>query len=244
MVWTYNGDARNSFGMGWKSLASLLNCESCIQCALWSCYDFSLRLEIFWAYVSGPILDCSETTSLVCKTRTWQFSVLSKQTVPAASTCIVEVLNFFSCCVRGSENYYSCLFGVLDPIPGGCNLEFDLEVDPNIYLDYTLVDIHIKFAPANLGYTRYVKSFSALGKAFCCAFGQDHKSSFCWRGWPSSCWQKSCLLQQTEKSGKQGGKIIHEKRGKSWVASYGRGCATLDVRAVSKYWIFQFLRMT
>ncbi|NXU59022.1 TM7S3 protein, partial [Turnix velox] len=41
-----------------------------------------------------------------------------------------------------------------DPIPGGCNLEFDLEVDPNIYLDYTLVDTHIKFAPANLGYSR------------------------------------------------------------------------------------------
>ncbi|XP_068806183.1 transmembrane 7 superfamily member 3 isoform X2 [Struthio camelus] len=41
-----------------------------------------------------------------------------------------------------------------DPIPGGCNLEFDLEVDPNIYLDYSLVDIHIKFAPANLGYAR------------------------------------------------------------------------------------------
>ncbi|XP_071589297.1 transmembrane 7 superfamily member 3 [Heliangelus exortis] len=41
-----------------------------------------------------------------------------------------------------------------DPIPGGCNLEFDLEVDPNIYLDYTLIDTHIKFAPANLGYTR------------------------------------------------------------------------------------------
>ncbi|XP_074758467.1 transmembrane 7 superfamily member 3 isoform X2 [Athene noctua] len=41
-----------------------------------------------------------------------------------------------------------------DPIPGGCNLEFDLEVDPNIYLDYTLVDINIMFAPANLGYTR------------------------------------------------------------------------------------------
>ncbi|NWI17734.1 TM7S3 protein, partial [Crypturellus soui] len=41
-----------------------------------------------------------------------------------------------------------------DPIPGGCNLEFDLEVDPNIYLDYTLVDVHIKFAPANLGYAR------------------------------------------------------------------------------------------
>ncbi|XP_025901708.1 transmembrane 7 superfamily member 3 [Nothoprocta perdicaria] len=41
-----------------------------------------------------------------------------------------------------------------DPVPGGCNLEFDLEVDPNIYLDYTLVDVHIKFAPANLGYAR------------------------------------------------------------------------------------------
>ncbi|NXY87415.1 TM7S3 protein, partial [Alcedo cyanopectus] len=41
-----------------------------------------------------------------------------------------------------------------DPIPGGCNLEFDLEVDPNIYLEYTLVDVHIKFAPANLGYIR------------------------------------------------------------------------------------------
>ncbi|XP_052638428.1 transmembrane 7 superfamily member 3-like, partial [Harpia harpyja] len=41
-----------------------------------------------------------------------------------------------------------------DPIPGGCNLEFDLEVDPNIYLDYGLVYKHIKFAPANLGYTR------------------------------------------------------------------------------------------
>lgn len=41
-----------------------------------------------------------------------------------------------------------------------------MEVDPNIYLDYTVVDIHIKFAPANLGYTRYVKNFSALDKAF------------------------------------------------------------------------------
>ncbi|XP_074682567.1 transmembrane 7 superfamily member 3 isoform X6 [Strix aluco] len=50
--------------------------------------------------------------------------------------------------------YMEKVFCVLDPIPGGCNLEFDLEVDPNIYLDYTLVDIHIKFAPANLGYTR------------------------------------------------------------------------------------------
>lgn len=44
----------------------------------------------------------------------------------------------------------------LDPIPGGCNLEFNLEVDPNIYLEYNLVDTRIKFAPANLGSTRCV----------------------------------------------------------------------------------------
>ncbi|XP_030396631.1 transmembrane 7 superfamily member 3 isoform X1 [Gopherus evgoodei] len=41
-----------------------------------------------------------------------------------------------------------------DPIPGGCNLEFNLEVDPNIYLEYNLIDTRIKFAPANLGYAR------------------------------------------------------------------------------------------
>uniref|UniRef100_A0A8C3T5W1 Transmembrane 7 superfamily member 3 n=1 Tax=Chelydra serpentina TaxID=8475 RepID=A0A8C3T5W1_CHESE len=41
-----------------------------------------------------------------------------------------------------------------DPIPGGCNLEFNLEVDPNIYLEYNLIDTRIKFAPANLGYVR------------------------------------------------------------------------------------------
>ncbi|XP_054843881.1 transmembrane 7 superfamily member 3 [Eublepharis macularius] len=41
-----------------------------------------------------------------------------------------------------------------DPIPGGCNLEFDLEIDPSIYLEYNLAETHIKFAPANLGYTR------------------------------------------------------------------------------------------
>ncbi|XP_048357177.1 transmembrane 7 superfamily member 3 isoform X2 [Sphaerodactylus townsendi] len=41
-----------------------------------------------------------------------------------------------------------------DPIPGGCNLEFNLEIDPNIYIDYNLAETHIKFAPANLGYPR------------------------------------------------------------------------------------------
>ncbi|XP_060114113.1 transmembrane 7 superfamily member 3 [Heteronotia binoei] len=41
-----------------------------------------------------------------------------------------------------------------DPIPGGCNLEFALEIDPNIYLEYNIAETHIKFAPANLGYPR------------------------------------------------------------------------------------------
>ncbi|XP_066489710.1 transmembrane 7 superfamily member 3 [Tiliqua scincoides] len=45
-----------------------------------------------------------------------------------------------------------------DPIPGGCNLEFNLDIDPNIYLDYNLVTTHIKFAPANLGYARDTKA--------------------------------------------------------------------------------------
>ncbi|XP_070611178.1 transmembrane 7 superfamily member 3 isoform X1 [Erythrolamprus reginae] len=41
-----------------------------------------------------------------------------------------------------------------DPIPGACNLEFDLETDPNLYLDYNLAETHIIFAPSNLGYAR------------------------------------------------------------------------------------------
>ncbi|XP_012588358.1 PREDICTED: transmembrane 7 superfamily member 3 isoform X2 [Condylura cristata] len=41
-----------------------------------------------------------------------------------------------------------------DPIPGGCNLEFDLDIDPNIYLEYNFFETKIKFAPANLGYAR------------------------------------------------------------------------------------------
>ncbi|KAH0616450.1 hypothetical protein JD844_027553 [Phrynosoma platyrhinos] len=38
-----------------------------------------------------------------------------------------------------------------DPIPGGCNLEFNLDIDPNIYLKYNMAETNIKFAPANLG---------------------------------------------------------------------------------------------
>lgn len=41
-----------------------------------------------------------------------------------------------------------------DPVPGGCNLEFNLDIDPNIYLEYNLYETVIKFAPANLGHAR------------------------------------------------------------------------------------------
>ncbi|KAF6340628.1 transmembrane 7 superfamily member 3 [Rhinolophus ferrumequinum] len=41
-----------------------------------------------------------------------------------------------------------------DPVPGGCNLEFDLDIDPNIYLEFDFFETTIKFAPANLGYAR------------------------------------------------------------------------------------------
>ncbi|KAM9772448.1 transmembrane 7 superfamily member 3 isoform 2-T2 [Syngnathus typhle] len=45
-------------------------------------------------------------------------------------------------------------FSSADPIPGGCNLEFNLNVDPNIYLRYNLFETTIQFASANLGYAR------------------------------------------------------------------------------------------
>lgn len=87
--------------------------------------------------------------------------MLGKQAMPA-STSIAEVFIFFYFFFHAPNGEVTTttvtFFCVLDPIPGGCNLEFDLEVDPNIYLDYTLVDMHIKFAPANLGYNRCVKN--------------------------------------------------------------------------------------
>lgn len=43
-----------------------------------------------------------------------------------------------------------------DPVPGGCNLESELEIDPNIYLEYNFFETTIKFAPANLGSARNV----------------------------------------------------------------------------------------
>ncbi|KAM7377947.1 hypothetical protein PAMA_013046 [Pampus argenteus] len=41
-----------------------------------------------------------------------------------------------------------------DPVPGACNIEFNLDIDPNVYLRYNLYETTIRFAPANLGYER------------------------------------------------------------------------------------------
>ncbi|KAM9824465.1 transmembrane 7 superfamily member 3 [Neosynchiropus ocellatus] len=46
------------------------------------------------------------------------------------------------------------LYSSTDPVPGGCNIEFNLEVDPNVHLHYNLYETAISFAPANLGYVR------------------------------------------------------------------------------------------
>lgn len=41
-----------------------------------------------------------------------------------------------------------------DPVPGACNMEFNLDTDPNVYVRYNLYDTTIRFAPANLGSER------------------------------------------------------------------------------------------
>ncbi|XP_060770301.1 transmembrane 7 superfamily member 3 [Neoarius graeffei] len=41
-----------------------------------------------------------------------------------------------------------------DPVPGACNLEYPVEIDPNIYLLYNLYETTIRFAPANIGSAR------------------------------------------------------------------------------------------
>ncbi|XP_015207406.2 transmembrane 7 superfamily member 3 isoform X3 [Lepisosteus oculatus] len=45
-------------------------------------------------------------------------------------------------------------YGEIHPVPGGCNTEYNLLVDPNIYLQYNLFETIIQFAPANIGYAR------------------------------------------------------------------------------------------
>ncbi|KAF6722555.1 Transmembrane 7 superfamily member 3 [Oryzias melastigma] len=46
------------------------------------------------------------------------------------------------------------LYSGSDPVPGACNSEFSLEVDPNVYIHYNLYETTVRFAPANLGYER------------------------------------------------------------------------------------------
>lgn len=46
------------------------------------------------------------------------------------------------------------LFSSSDPVPGACNIEFNLEIDPNVYIHYNLYETTIRFAPANLGFDR------------------------------------------------------------------------------------------
>ncbi|KAK1906276.1 Transmembrane 7 superfamily member 3 [Dissostichus eleginoides] len=41
-----------------------------------------------------------------------------------------------------------------DPVPGACNTEFNLDIDPNVYIHYNLYETEIRFAPANLGNER------------------------------------------------------------------------------------------
>ncbi|KAG7234820.1 hypothetical protein INR49_003881 [Caranx melampygus] len=45
-------------------------------------------------------------------------------------------------------------FGSNDPVPGACNMEFNLDIDPNVYIHYNLYETTIRFAPANVGYAR------------------------------------------------------------------------------------------
>ncbi|OCT86040.1 hypothetical protein XELAEV_18019734mg [Xenopus laevis] len=49
-------------------------------------------------------------------------------------------------------------YGEKDPVPGACNLEFNLDIDPNVYLQYNLYETVITFAPANLGSARGINA--------------------------------------------------------------------------------------
>uniref|UniRef100_A0A7N6AJN9 TM7S3/TM198-like domain-containing protein n=1 Tax=Anabas testudineus TaxID=64144 RepID=A0A7N6AJN9_ANATE len=45
-------------------------------------------------------------------------------------------------------------FRVADPVPGACNIESNLDIDPNVYIHYNIYETTVRFAPANLGYER------------------------------------------------------------------------------------------
>uniref|UniRef100_A0A8C4N479 Transmembrane 7 superfamily member 3 n=1 Tax=Eptatretus burgeri TaxID=7764 RepID=A0A8C4N479_EPTBU len=42
------------------------------------------------------------------------------------------------------------------PVPGGCNLEFDLETDPNLHIAFEENVVKLEFAPANVGWPWFV----------------------------------------------------------------------------------------
>lgn len=58
--------------------------------------------------------------------------------------------------LTGIENI-QCVLSCADPVPGACNQEFALEIDPNIHLQYNLFETTVTFAPANIGYERWEK---------------------------------------------------------------------------------------
>lgn len=63
---------------------------------------------------------------------------------------------------------FQCVLNVLsctDPVPGACNQEFPLDIDPNIHLQYNLFETTITFAPANIGYARW-EMFNEIEKGF------------------------------------------------------------------------------
>lgn len=55
-------------------------------------------------------------------------------------------------------------------------MEFDLDIDPNLYLEYSFFETTVKFAPANLGYARYVY-FLSLKTAFRTCMTSDYVDS-------------------------------------------------------------------
>lgn len=51
-----------------------------------------------------------------------------------------------------------------DPLPGGCNMEFNLENDPNFHLYYNSFTIYLDFEWANIGFARDVMPLSCESK--------------------------------------------------------------------------------
>jgi len=70
---------------------------------------------------------------------------------------IIIIINIISldhcwCCQLKSrpDRQSVCLIRVVDPVPGGCNLELPLENDPNLYMTTSASQTHVKFAYGNV----------------------------------------------------------------------------------------------